>query len=279
MRTALSLAIGLLMSSAVTAQGPTLEIVVERLIAYTSTYAERFASVLAEERYSQHSGFPDPNPVGGRASRRSASRTITSDYALAQVNGEWVDYRDAFDVDGVKVRDRDDRLARTLSHPASGTMLAILNDNARFNVGNQRIRRNINTPTLVIHFLQPRNRDRFSFTKGGEETIDGRLLWRIDFRERMRPTLVRQVNNQDQPVRGSVWADPTTGEVWHTRLTWEKGPRGAIAVSYGPVPGIDPLVPLRMSESYTGGSMDIRGEASYSNFRQFRTEARLVTPD
>jgi hypothetical protein len=155
-------------------------------------------------------------------------------------------YRDAYEVDGVKVRDRDDRLARLLSSSGSPEeMTAILNDNARFNLD--------------------RNRARFLFTKSGVEKIDGRRLWRVNFQERTLPTLVHRADNQDQPVAGSVWADPMSGEVWRTNLTWAKGPGGNIAVTYGHVANIDPLVPLEMSEKYTDGSTEIRGEARYSN--------------
>ena len=51
------------------------------------------------------------------------------------------------------------------------------------------------------------------------------------------------------------------------------------------LPGIEPgwaseVVPLTMSERYADkdGASEILGEARYSNFRQFTTAGRLITP-
>jgi hypothetical protein len=72
--------------------------------------------------------------------------------------------------------------------------------------------------------------------------------------------------------------DPQTGEIWETHLTWERGPGGHITVTFGRVPGIGPIVPVSMVEHYIAGPTIIAGEAVYSDFRQFRTAARVVIP-
>jgi len=265
-------------TGAATAQAPTVEALVDRLMSYTGRYADQIATVIADERYDQWTEAIR-SEIGGPSSERLGVRMIKSEYALTRVHEEWIAYRDVLEVDGVKVRDRDDRLARLLSNPGSADELtAILNDNARFNLDSDRVSRNINVPTLVVSLLHSRNRARFSFTKGKEETVDGRRLWRVNFHEHTLPTLVRRADNADQPLAGSVWADPLTGEIWRTNLTWTKGPGGNITVTYGHAPNIEPLVPLKMSEKYSDGSTEIHGEASYSKFRQFRTSVRIVTP-
>jgi hypothetical protein len=272
-------ACALAFGGAATAQETNLEGVVDHLMAYMGSYPARLASVIADERYNQRTESVRAG-LGGPTNDRSGDRTIKSDYALTRVSGEWIAYRDAYEVDGVKVRDRNDRLARLVSNSGSPEeMAAILTENAKFNLAGNRVSRNINIPTLVISLLHPRNRARFVFTKGGEETVDTRRLWRVNFQERTLPTLVHRADNQDQPVAGSVWADPITGEVWRTNLTWAKGPGGNIAVTYEHVPDIEPLVPLKMSEKYVDGSTEIRGEATYSKFRQFRTSGRLLAPE
>jgi hypothetical protein len=61
-------------------------------------------------------------------------------------------------------------------------------------------------------------------------------------------------------------------------LSWEKV-TGSIVVTYGLVPRIPALVPLTMSERYTTrGGAKIGGEAIYSNYRQFQTGGRVITP-
>jgi hypothetical protein len=70
--------------------------------------------------------------------------------------------------------------------------------------------------------------------------------------------------------------DIQTGEVLRTVLTWERI-EGMIAVYYGHVPGIPVPVPVRMAERYvTRTGALVGGEATYANFRQFETSARIV---
>jgi len=44
---------------------------------------------------------------------------------------------------------------------------------------------------------------------------------------------VRRRDDEDQPVRGTVWVDPVSGDVWRTKLTWEEPPAGSIFVAVG----------------------------------------------
>jgi hypothetical protein len=264
----------------------TLDLVVERMMSYTDAYPHALGRVVAEERYEQR--VWRVTGAGERFSEQVDVRITRAELGLAQVGREWVGIRDVVEVDGVRVPDAGRRLERALSQvDADDPVRAILRDNARFNVDAERIGRNINIPTMAVEFLRPKHRWRFSFARDGEETLeDGRRLWRIRFREHEHPTLVRQVDGRDQPLRGLVWLDPVTGEVLKTDLRWERGPDGHILVTYGRTAGIDPLVPLTMSEEYTDRAKEqdgstrtsIRGEARYTNFRQFRTAGRLVTP-
>jgi hypothetical protein len=257
---------------------PKLDLVIDRLMAYTGAYPEALGRVVAEEHYEQRVRHSTRSSEGAE---RLEVRISKAELGLAQVGREWVVIRDVVEVDGVAVPDAGRRLERALAQvDTEDAVRAILRDNARFNVDAGRIGRNINVPTMAVEFLRPMHRWRFSFSKDGEETRqDGRSLWRIRFRERQRPTLVRQVNGRDQPLRGLVWLDPVSGEVFKTDLSWERGPVGSIVVTYGRVERIDPLVPLTMSERYADkdGSSEIRGEARYANFRQFTTAGRLIT--
>ena len=256
---------------------PKLDLVIDRLMAYTGAYPEALGRVVAEEHYEQRVRHATRSSEGERLEVRISKAEL----GLAPVGREWVVIRDVVEVDGAAVPDAGRRLEQALAQGDTGDAIrAILRDNARFNVDAGRVGRNINVPTMAVEFLRPMHRWRFSFAKEGEETGQGgRTLWRIRFRERQRPTLVRQVNGRDQPLRGLVWLDPVSGEVFKTDLSWERGPVGSIVVTYGRVERIDPLVPLTMSERYADkdGSSEIRGEARYENFRQFTTAGRLIT--
>jgi hypothetical protein len=247
------------------AQPPRLEDLLRRLSAYLDSYEQRLAALVAEERYRQAVG-----PL---------ERNLRSDYALTRAADKdaWVGYRDTFEVDGKPIRDREDRLIQLLTGGTTAGAARIAEESSRFNLANTVVARNINVPTLVLEMLHPRNRWRFRFSKSSEGVIDGTRTWRIDYRERERPTFIRDSNGRDRPSHGSIWVNPATGEVRQTLLTWASEPRGTITVTYGHAPNIDALVPLTMTERYDARDSTITGDASYSNYRQFQTGARLLT--
>ena len=247
------------------AQAPRPDDVVRRLSAYLDAYDQRLAAVVAEEQYRQ--------TIGPR------ERHLRSDYALTRAADKeaWVGYRDTFEVDGKPIRDREDRLIHLLTGGTTAAAARIAEESSRFNLGNTLVTRNINVPTLVLEMLHPRHQWRFRLSKSGEAEIAGTRTWRLDYKERERPTFIRNSNGRDRPTHGSMWVDPTTGEVWQTRLTWDSEPRGTITVTYGHVANIDALVPLTMTERYDTKDTTITGDASYSNYRQFQTAARLLT--
>jgi hypothetical protein len=246
--------------------------VVARLDRYLQNYGERLANVVAEESYRQ---WVEQGPTNGRL---TTSRTLRSDFALTLTSerNRWVGYRDTFEVDDVPVRDRDERLQRLLSSGAVGQAARIAEQNARFNLGDDFVSRNINIPTFALEIMNPRMRDRFKLRHTGEDVLDGRAGWLIEFLERGRPTLVRTPEGRDQATHINVLVDVETGEVLQTVLTWEHV-EGSIGVSYGRAPGISVPVPIRMTERYVTRTGElVAGEATYGNYRQFETSARIV---
>jgi hypothetical protein len=262
----------ILLTIPVGAQTVRLGDVVARLDNYLQSYEERLANVVAEETYRQ---WVEQGPTTRRS---TTSRVLRSDYALTLTSerNRWVGYRDTFEMDGVPVRDREERLQPLLSSGAVGQAARIAEQNARFNLGEDLISRNINIPTFALEMINPRSRDRFRVRRTGTDVLDGRPGWLIEFRERERPTLVRTPDGRDQPSRVIALVDIQTGEVLQTVLTWERV-KGSIAVSYGDAPGIPVPVPIRMAERYvTGSGALVIGEATYANFRQFETSARII---
>ena len=276
------------------AKAPSLDDVVQRLTAYVERYGPGLAAVVAEEHYTQ---WVESEPGTVRVPRIGVTRrVIRSDFVLTRLDGDegWVAFRDAFEVDGTPLRDREERLVGLLSAGGDETWrraAAIANESSRFNIGSNLITRNINVPTFALQLLSGRHRQRFTLsrsqTRARERTgdlpaaprADGEGRWEIEFRERDRPTLVRQRSGGgDQPLRGTISVDPDGGEVWRTHLTWERGPGGYIDVTFARVPGFGVLVPVRMVEAYRNGPTTIRGEAMYSNFRRFETSSRVVQP-
>ena len=261
-----------LLTVSVGAQTFRLSDVVSRLDGYLQGYEDRLANVVAEEAYRQR---VEQGPTTGRL---TTTRMLRSDFALTLTSerNRWVGYRDTFEVDGVPVRDREERLEQLLRSGAVRQAARIAELNARFNLGEELLARNINIPTFALEMMNPRIRDRFSVRRMGTDVLDGRPRWFIEFRERERPTIVRTPERRDQASRVVALVDIETGEVLQTVLTWERV-KGSIEVSYGYVPGIPVRVPIHMVERYVTRSGEIvAGEATYTNFRQFETSARII---
>jgi hypothetical protein len=275
---------------ALASQAPSLGEVIKRVTVYAEHYGPRLASIVAEEHYTQW--VERESGTAGDSSLGDERRVIRSDFVLTRPDdAEWVAFRDAFEVDGLAVRGREDRLVALLSAGGDSAWqkaAAIANESARYNIGSGLITRNINVPTFPIQLLRSEHRERFGFSRPKQAGDgDSRLpatradvppRWEVEYRERRRPTIVRQRSGEDQPLRGTISVDPATGEVWASHLTWERGPGGHISVTYDRVPDVDTLVPVRMVEEYRAGRTVIRGEAVYSNFRRFRTSARVLSP-
>jgi hypothetical protein len=243
--------------------------VVARIGSYASEYGARLENVVSEETYQQFS-----------KSRFGLSlvRNLRSDYALTYVGGSgWIGYRDTFEVEGQPVRDREDRLRRLLTGGAIGQATAIDRQNARYNLGSDGFTRTVNLPTFAVELLHPRYRQRFSSRRiSSAPPADGND-WRLEFRERDRPTIVRTPDGRNQPSRVEVLADPVTGEIHRTVTSWDRV-TGSITVEFGRVPGVPVPVPVSMVERFSNGVDEVGADAAYANYRRFETSARVVEP-
>lgn len=265
-------------------QEPTLSAVVDRAGKYALEYEQRFSILVAEEDYYQRSERPmeagNPSrtrgPSGGEllGVGNDRARRLRSDYLLVRNDdGGWTPFRDVFDVDGRRLRDRDDRLVRLLQNPnqsSSERARRIMAESARYNLG--RITRTINIPTLGVILLKPGLRERFAITAEGTETVAGREAWKLAYEERARPTLVRNVTGMDLMMRGTLWVDPATGVILKTSM-WvaDAAVIATVTVQFREDHAVDFWVPAEMTEHYraASGSDEIRCTATYTNYRKF----------
>jgi hypothetical protein len=300
-RSTLALRVALLTIAALAAQltharaadEPSLDTVLKRVAAYVDSYVPQLATIVAEERYRRWMEA-DPHTVVLPGPDRTR-REIRSDFALMLLDdGEtWVALRDAFEVDGSPLRDHEDRLVQLLSKGDDQALRqagVIADESARLTLATRVIPSKITVPTFVIQLMQARHRERFRFSRvklsdarGADKTkstqTESTVHWAVEFLERARPTLVRQATGDDQPLRGTMIVDPQTGEVFETHLTWERGPRGTIDVTFGRVPEVAILVPVRMTDQYRDAQapLTLFGDAVYSRFRRFTTSSRVIT--
>ena len=248
---------------------------VARVGAYVSQFYRSFGSVVAEERYEQAVRRAPGSSTSSvrRGDNGPIATTLVSDFLLVQVPGEgWMPFRDVFERDGHQLRDREERLAKIFlsgSRDSLDQARAIMNESARYNIGN--VQRNINVPTLSLVFLTDDQRPHFSF-KIGKSEDEGVV---IEFRETARPTFIRTANDRDIPVNGRLWVDEQDGTIHKTELhAVDTNVEAHITVTYSMDPGLGVWVPSRMDERYRAGrdSMEVRGTATYSKFRRFQVK-------
>ncbi|HEY3383312.1 MAG TPA: hypothetical protein VGK32_16185 [Vicinamibacterales bacterium] len=255
---------------------PELAVVLTRTADYVKSYIRDFANVVAEEAYEQRIEY--------RYDGRHEDRKLKSDFLLVTSPGAagWVPFRDVFEADGRKVRDREDRLKRLfIERPdtAISDARVISEESARYNLGT--IQRTTNVPTLPLMLLTPERMPGVNFKKVGEETVQEVTAWRVDFQEWASPTLIRSIRTTDVPSNGTIWVEPLTGRVVRTILrATPTNVDSESMVVYRKNDTLGLWVPAEMHERYKTRQEETTGTAQYTNFRRFqvRTEEKITVP-
>lgn len=272
---------------------PSLAQVLDRAARYTTTFHEQLSGIVAEETYIQ-----EARSVGTARTRKVQRRRLKSDLLLVRpANADrYVEFRDVFEVDGIAVRDRQQRLLALFVEPTAQSrnqLRAIIDESARYNPGN--INRNINTPMLALSFLAPAMQPRFRFSRARQREPQ-RLgtvadadaanrplfrvateMWVLAFRERERPTVIRTTRGADFPAAGRIWLDPATGAVLMTELVMtNRSISATVTVSYQSEPLLGLQVPVAMQEQYDGRAETIDAFATYGRFRRFQVKTTEV---
>lgn len=271
--------------------------ILQKARAYVERYEAAISTLVAEEHYIQEvrekvasggGNLSRDNPGGGFSAppRRGMRRVLRSDYLLARLpdGGGWMPFRDVFEVDGRKVRDREDRLVALFLKPTDSSFdqaARIMHDSTRYNLGG--VQRTINIPTLALMLLDHELASRFVFTPGAQEDVAGRHAAVVDYREVARPTLIKTSLGGDVPLTGRFWIDPATGIVLKTQLTAEQPRvRAEVRVTFREDAKLPVWVPAVMEEFYVqdGEDGEITARAEYSKHRRFSvtTEEAIKKP-
>jgi hypothetical protein len=257
-----------------------LDTVLERASGYVARYFQAMANLTAEERYLQEllgmramSTMPAYSPSAMRAAG-GRRRDLRSDIVLVNVGPplEWRVYRDVFEVDGLAVRDRADRLAALFLEPAEAARAQaerIADESARFNISNMG--RVLNEPGLPLVFLQPALRPRFRFSL---ERGDGDEAWIVKYEESGRPTLFWHNRTIENPSAGRYWIDPRTGDITRSEhVVSPPGFKATFVTDFRRDDRAGVALPVEMREQlWTGvqaSASRVQGVARYSNYRKF----------
>lgn len=255
----------------IAAQPVALDTILTRANLYVAEFVNRFSNVVTEERYLQ-----ETSTTSVRGSRPGNRRELKSDFLLvkpSEANG-WIPFRDVFEVDGVRVRDREQRLAALFLKPSQTALdraNAIADEGARYNLGFRDMKRTVNNPLLALAFLQRDARERFRYSLDKRDPASGPNVWIVEYREQTRPTLIRGAADKDMPSHGRFWIDVETGRVAKSELLLDDPSVSAeIVTSFKGDERFQVNVPVEMSERYLliNGNL-VTGTATYGRFRQF----------
>ena len=267
-------------------QATTVDRVLDRATVYVEDLFAKLSRVVAEERYVQE--YLDAGVEGSRGSflgspKVRERRTLTSDLLLVKPSqsNDWLMFRDVFDVDGRAVRDRENRLAKLfLASPDTITTLErarqIAVESARFNI---RQIGTVDNPFLAIGFLQTTYRQRFRFVLSRRDVSSGPNVWIVEYRETMRPTVIRGSGDKDIAARGRYAIDAGTGHVLRAEVVFAAlGTESTIATRFEMDESLGTLVPAEMTFRRAVAGNEVRGVATYGRFRRFEvgTEESIV---
>lgn len=195
------------------------------------------------------------NPGGGMvAPRHDSRRVLRSDYLLVQAGPGrgWVPFRDVLSLNGTEVQFSEDRLMRLFrsGDPNAFELASQIHEQSRKqDLGN--VTRTINIPVLGMMLVHPQVRERFTFKHDGDESLAGRYVERLSFRETARPTLIKTTNGKDLALTGRMWIEPTTGVVVRTEtIAADPIVRAQVTVTFRRDGELGIWVPERMEEYY-----------------------------
>jgi hypothetical protein len=266
-----ALMLGSVSASSHQSAAPTLESLLRDAAAYLEQYGRDVASVIAQEEYEQRVD------VDGRMSRR----TLVAEFLVLSDQTGWVEFRDVFQVDGQRVRDRDERLVRLFADAGADARAQgrrIADESARFNLNaqNWRIPRTLNVPMTALRYLRREHQSRSAFQLGRVS----KSVATVRFKEKETlPPLIG--SNQSARAQGTFWIEVATGRVVKTDLTIKGDSLTAnFIVDYADQPSLRLWLPSMMNEAYIIRATGLEGpdgpripyvsgHATYTNYRQF----------
>ena len=276
--TVAALAAGLVAASTdVGAQSPPVPSIVERLHVYLEVYEPKLSELVANEEFVQR--MPDVSAVYGEAT--FFTRRLVSDVGFLRLPGglAWLGQRSVRTVNGEAVGGGVPRLEDLLMSAGPGVFAsakAIAEANAKYNLGYPR---SMNVPTLPLELLGRSHQRAFRARVEGRGTHDGRAIVHVRFSESPPGAII--AFDETRFVRADVVARVAAddGAVLWAEVSLDPPGYGGhrVRVEFAPERALGHLVPVRLSESYSGRSRG-EGTASYSNYRKFQTTGRILPP-
>ena len=260
---------------------------------WLATYDQALAAVVATERCAQRVRRKEP----ANLTEATSTRELVSEFAWVAVLGG----RDVVGVRAVRLVDgravgKDGRLDALLRAPApeqEAQVAILLDESVKFLQVPSAV--NFNFPTFALAYLRPENAERAKWSlRNGPTPATAELR----FRETGR-TLVRTPEGRPIKAEGSLVVERTTGRIVETDVQLSdariySGPPPSLEtvlyqahVRFADEPRLGLSVPAVMEDRYAwrlsatenqnlGLHLVIEGRSTYTEYRRFGTEARIV---
>ena len=258
----------------------------DRLDKYLIEYEPRLSSLVADERMSQRDAPGQGAAV--TAAPDTKHRSMVSEVAFIALPGEagWLGFRRVVQMNGKVVADAGPSLANLLTDGASDDYdqaRLLLAQSAERNLGYPRT---TNLPNLPLEVLHPRNRHRLHHRIDATEKIRGIQTTLMVFQEHSTPTIIRRPEGGNMQSLVRAWVETETGRLIRAEVRTRTTQLGVLAafdnvirVDFRLDPKLNLFVPYEMEEVFFAGRFrDGTGTARYTNYRQFKTGARIITP-
>ncbi len=255
-----------------------------RLDKYLIEYEPQLSSLVAEERMTQRDA-PGRGAVV-TAAPDTKHRSMESEVAFIGLPGDagWLGFRRVVRLNGKVIADAGPPLANLLTDGASDDYdqaRLLLTQSAERNLGYPRT---TNLPNLPLEFLHPRNRHRLHHRIDATEKVRGIETTLMVFREHSTPTIIRRPDGGDMQSLVRAWVESATGRLIRAEVRTRDVQLGVLAafdnvirVDFRLEPKLNLFVPYEMEEVFFAGRFrDGTGTARYTNYRQFKTGARIV---
>jgi hypothetical protein len=268
---------------------PALDDLIDRAGRYVVGYESAFWVLAMDEEYVQWlerptnpgSNLSRNNPGGGMVAGRQESRRVAkADYVLVQAGPGrgWLPFRDVLTMNGSEIHPSDDGLVRLFrsGNPDAFDLATEVHEASRkHDIGN--VTRTINIPMLGMMLLHPDVRERFTFKHEGDESIGGREVERIGYRETTRPTLIKTTRGRDLALTGRMWIESSTGVVVKTEMiAADPVVRAQVTVTFRRDGELAIWVPEKMEEYYKANVAfdDIYATSTFTTPRVFQAGGR-----
>jgi VWFA-related protein len=257
------------------------DIVIHRASAYVDVYMKQLGTIIGEEQYNQEAQWTDAR------SRSHRERRLISDFLTVPVGKEWIGIRHVRKVDDIAL----DPLYRgvwreafdeSTSQGRQQLQEAFMYESTRYNIGD--FSRSTNLPTFPLELLDEDNLPVYTFSKAGEERVNGVQAWKVKFSERVGSSLIMATSiglPERWSLSGVFWIEPTTGRVFRAQVDFRNpirpGREVRMDVRFRHDSVVNILVPGAMDESYSDKASrhQVEAHADYLNFRRFNSDVRF----